>query len=130
MGAVGPSYSDIMKALPLRIAVCGGRDYDDFARVWKMIKRVHEQRPNLYVIHGAARGADLLASRAAQKLGVPDIHVPAQWDAFGKIAGPIRNGWILDLNPALVIAFPGGKGTANMIKQAHERHIEVWDLSK
>ena len=120
---------DILKALPLRIIVCGGRDYDNWIHVWRVIKRVHEHRPNLYVIHGSAAGADLLASRAAKKLGIPDIHVPAPWDFHGKGAGPIRNGWMLDLCPDLVIAFPGGRGTANMMKQARDRRIEVWDLS-
>lgn len=121
---------EILRALPLRIIVCGGRDYTDSHRVWRVIKRLHEHRPNLYVIHGAAKGADMLASHAARALGIPDIHVPAQWDAYGKGAGPIRNSWMLDLNPDLVIAFPGGRGTANMMKQARDRHVEVWDLSK
>lgn len=56
--------------------------------------------------------------------------VHANWEAFGAAAGPVRNRWMLDLEPDLVIAFPGGKGTKNMIEQAKKRGVPVMVISE
>lgn len=61
----------------------------------------------------------------ARKRGVPCAEVKAQWGELGPKAGPLRNGWMLRLKPDIVIAFPGGKGTANMVAQAIEAGVEV-----
>jgi hypothetical protein len=52
----------------------------------------------------------------------------AMWNRYGRGAGPIRNGWMLDLLPIYkLIAFPGGDGTANAVEQAYQREILVRD---
>lgn len=38
-------------------------------------------------------------------------------------AGPIRNSFMLALGPDLVLAFPGGRGTADMVRQASEAGV-------
>ena len=50
---------------------------------------------------------------------------PADWKRHGRAAGPIRNGEMLKDRPDLVVAFPGGKGTANMVTQATNAGIEI-----
>ena len=51
---------------------------------------------------------------------------PANWKKHGRAAGPIRNKQMLEeAKPDLVIAFPGGAGTANMVKQAREAGVKV-----
>jgi hypothetical protein len=45
----------------------------------------------LIVVHGAQRGADSMSGEIAQELGASTIPMPAEWDAYGKAAGPIRN---------------------------------------
>lgn len=48
----------------------------------------------------------------------------ADWNLYGKAAGAIRNTAMLDDHtPTLVVAFPDGKGTANMVRQAMARGI-------
>lgn len=82
------------------------------------------------VIEGAARGADQLAHEWAYGSGVPNDRYPADWDAFGNFAGPKRNKAMLDEgNPDLVIAFPGGAGTRNMIRQARKAGVEVVEIA-
>ncbi len=49
----------------------------------------------------------------------------AKWETYGKAAGPIRNREMLLNLPALVVAFPGGKGTADMVRQAERAGIPV-----
>jgi hypothetical protein len=54
---------------------------------------------------------------------------PAQWDRYGEAAGPIRNAWMLEFGkPDLVVAFPGGRGTADMISKARKAGIEVCEV--
>lgn len=63
-------------------------------------------------------------------LVVPYAIVPANWDVFDRRAGPVRNSWMLDLKPDLVIAFPGGRGTQNMVEQAKKRGIKVMTVEE
>jgi predicted Rossmann-fold nucleotide-binding protein len=41
------------------------------------------------------------------------------------MAGPIRNRLMLDLGAHAVLAFPGGAGTANMVRIAQEADVPV-----
>ena len=82
------------------------------------------------LFHGGARGADQAIASAADQLGWPQIACPAAWQQHGRAAGPIRNRQMLerslDLASALplgaallVITFPGSRGTASLVDQAH-----------
>ena len=81
-----------------------------------------------FIIQGGARGADSLAGLWAKSTGSPCAVVSANWDHYNKAAGAIRNRWMLELQPDLVVAFEGGYGTANMIKQAKQKGIEVIEV--
>jgi hypothetical protein len=73
-----------------------------------------------------ARGADSLAVRYAEQYKCPVEKFPALWDVHGRAAGPIRNQLMLDEGkPDLVLAFPGGRGTAHMIDIAEKAGVEV-----
>lgn len=77
------------------------------------------------IVHGAARGADLLAAHVAEELGYEVEAHPAQWDLHGRSAGFIRNEAMAQSDVDLVIAFPGGRGTADMIRRAESYSIPV-----
>ncbi|WP_254959099.1 MULTISPECIES: hypothetical protein [unclassified Cyanobium] len=84
------------------------------------------------LFHGGARGADAAIARAAHQLGWPALALPAAWERHGRAAGPIRNRELLQLAVAealahtspghstsvLVLAFPGGPGTASLVQLA------------
>lgn len=109
----------------MTIIVCGGRDYDDRERVFSVLDKL-EYDGNLYVVEGGARGADTLAADWAEVRGHHHITVPADWSAHGRAAGSIRNQLMLDkYKPNLVIAFPGGRGTADMIARAEKAGVPV-----
>jgi hypothetical protein len=79
------------------------------------------------LIAGGASGADTLAARWAQDRGVPTQVYMAEWERLGREAGPIRNQRMLtEGKPDLVVAFPGGKGTANMVAQARAAGVRVF----
>jgi hypothetical protein len=85
-------------------------------------------RPKV-IIHGAASGADTLAKKWARGNRCPDEAYYADWKAHGRAAGPIRNRLMIEEGkPDLVIAFPGGRGTENMKKQARAAGIEVIEV--
>ena len=113
----------------MNVLVCGGRDYSDYALFcWHM----HEIGKGgiKSVIHGAAPGADTLAGAWAKEHGVPVKAYPAAWNIHGRGAGPIRNQHMLDDGkPDLVIAFPGGRGTADMVRRANKAGIPVKEIT-
>jgi len=108
-----------------KILVCGGRDYADRAFLEKFLDNQHGVFAFTHVIHGDAPGADKLAHHWALSRGVQAIACPANWAAHGRKAGPLRNRRMAELLPDWVYAFPGGAGTASMVKIAQERGIDV-----
>lgn len=111
----------------MRVLVCGGRDYADRAAVFTELDALRERYGRLTVIQGGAPGADMLARMwCRDQNSVHMINEPADWKAHGKAAGPIRNGVMLaEHKPNLVLAFPGGHGTADMIRQAEAAGVPV-----
>ena len=110
-----------------RVLICGGREYDDARAMANAFDYLRERFPsyNPIIIHGGARGADTLAHIEARRRGWATAEMAANWQVHGKAAGPIRNGWMLNLRPDLVLAFPGGNGTADMVRQAQRRGVQV-----
>jgi hypothetical protein len=123
-----------------RILVCGGRHYgtyvtDDDLRVphreqieglRSCLNSLLVEFSDILIIHGKAKGADSLAEQWAIANNIEQLGFPAQWNKYGKAAGPLRNVQMLEEGkPDLVIAFPGGTGTAMMCKIASAAGVEV-----
>jgi predicted Rossmann-fold nucleotide-binding protein len=110
----------------IRVLVCGGRGFANSALLWETLDRLHATRCFGLVITGGARGADTLAHEWAVSRGIETVVYMAEWERLGRKAGPVRNQRMLqEGKPDLVIAFPGGRGTANMTGQADAAGIEV-----
>lgn len=113
----------------MRILVCGGRDFDNWSLLDMTLIRICWDVEEIIIIEGGARGADFLARVWAKHCGFEYEEYPADWNKYGKSAGYIRNKQMLtEGDPDLVVAFPGGKGTADMIKQAREAGVEVREI--
>lgn len=116
------------KALePFRVIICGGRDYEDYATLCRVCDyqlsnklRTHK----VIIICGKARGADTLGASWARDRGLDVENFPADWGLHGKKAGILRNTQMAEVAQAC-IAFPGGRGTANMIEQATTKGLIV-----
>jgi predicted Rossmann-fold nucleotide-binding protein len=110
----------------VKVIVCGGRDFRSPAQVWKELDALHAELGFTALMQGGATGVDAFAREwAARK---PEVHryvCRAEWDKYGKGAGPRRNARMLEWKPDLVIAFPGGIGTENMVKQATDAGVPV-----
>lgn len=114
----------------MRVLVCGGRDYASRERVYAVLDKLHRESGISRIIEGGARGADRLASDWADSVAVPTTRYEADWKAFGSFAGHMRNTTMLeDGQPDVVIAFAGGAGTRNMIRQARKAGVEVVEIA-
>lgn len=101
----------------MKTIIAGGRDYQLSHEDHKALNRLRESIPITEVVCGMARGADLGGHAWAKVLGIPIAEFPARWNLHGKRAGPMRNQEMAKYAEALV-AFPGGNGTADMVRQA------------
>jgi len=125
----------------MRVLACGSRTFEDAQSVWNVLRgfNLPSEKP-FVVIHGAARGADSHAANWAATQpygrGVKVEAYPADWDKYGKAAGPIRNQQMLDEGkPDLVIAFVDkplaeSRGTAHMVKIARAAGLPVYVVEK
>lgn len=111
------------------IIVCGGRDYANRDIVFGALTAIWMVNKFKTLHHGACQtGADRLAHDWCVKFHGFCVEKPwpANWIAFDKAAGPIRNReMLIGARPDLVVAFPGGKGTANMIALATAAGVPV-----
>lgn len=105
----------------MRVLVCGGRTYEE----WKTISKTLREINPTVIIQGGAPGADRLAAKWADVNNVPVITYPANWKQ-GKKSGPMRNAFMLqDSRADLVIAFPGGPGTKDMINKTRDAGVKI-----
>jgi len=111
----------------MKVLVCGGRSFADSALLDTVMVNVNVEYDGIdVIIEGDARGADKMAGRWADHMGIEKEVYPAKWNIYGKRAGYVRNQQMLDEgHPDLVVAFPGGRGTDMMCKIAEDAGVEV-----
>ncbi len=119
----------------MRVLVCGSRDFSDR---WTMLWFAGVFRNGDVLIEGGATGADTLARRCVESIGmaVRVLEYPAEWTKHGSAAGPIRNKQMLEEGrPDVVLAFvtkplAESKGTADMVRRAKKAGVPVYVVSK
>lgn len=117
------------------VVVCGSRDWADAQMIRARLRALPGEHKDITIIHGACSrringreiAADALAAEAARVLGCTVEPHPADWETYGKAAGPIRNRQMLDRCPDLVLAFQrnGSRGTQDCVDEARCRGIAV-----
>lgn len=112
----------------MKVLVCGGRNFHDGEIMLSTLLDIHATTPITHVIHGGASGADRFAGSWARNYGVQEVRCDANWGYYGPAAGPIRNNAMLALLPDIVVAFPGGKGTKNMVRLAKAAGFNVKEI--
>jgi hypothetical protein len=110
----------------LKILITGDRNWTN----WEVVADALSEFPrSALVIHGGAKGADTIAGKLAEQLGFSVHREPAQWEKYGRAAGPVRNKVMLDMEPDIVLAFhddlENSKGTRHCVESAKKRGIEV-----
>tara|TARA_A100001201_G_scaffold111214_1_gene95171 strand:+ start:74 stop:3061 length:2988 start_codon:yes stop_codon:yes gene_type:complete len=112
---------------PLNVIVAGGRNYSDYKTVKAKLddfRSTLKPGREINIISGGATGADSLGERYAKENNLDIRRFSADWNQHGKAAGPIRNEQMAAEGDVL-ISFPGGTGTKNMIKNMRSRGKRV-----
>ena len=112
-----------------RVIIAGTRTFDDYGLLcrhtdYKLSKIRMERR--IVIVSGAAKGADALGEEYARARGYKLVRYPADWERYGKAAGPIRND-LMARNADALIAYWDGKssGTLNMIETARNYGLKI-----
>jgi len=109
----------------MKVIVAGSRNCESLHEVKVAITKSKFHISEL--VCGCARGVDTIAEQWAIRNGIPVKRFPAEWDKYGKAAGPIRNGQMAEYADALVaVLYSGSRGTLNMIGQAKKKGLEVY----
>lgn len=113
----------------IRVLICGDRNWPD-SLFHVVLDKLSSLENVECVIEGEARGADMAGKLAGKCLDLQVIAFPAEWNKYGKAAGPIRNQQMLNEGkPTLVLAFhrdiKGSKGTGDMVYRAKKAGISV-----
>ena len=108
------------------LIIAGGRDFTDYELVKEKVDFYLQNvdKRDVIIVSGCARGADSLGERYAHENAMELWKFPADWDKHGKAAGHIRNAEMAEVATHL-IAFPGGRGTKNMIETAKKKGLTV-----
>lgn len=115
------------------VIVSGGRDYNEAERIWNLLDRLHKARGIDLICTGACKygGADLHAENWAKSREVDYVGLPAKFGRGGPKEGPKRNRRMIETcDPDLALCFPGGKGTASLMREAKKAGVWTVDLSK
>jgi predicted polyphosphate/ATP-dependent NAD kinase len=115
------------------VIITGGRNYRDFARVSQILSKLNL---DLLIHGGCPSGVDRFGEDFAKEFGKDSKVFEADWEAFGKFAGPKRNKEMMAFgkemvekgHKVVVIAFPGGNGTANAIENAKKLGLKVFRM--
>lgn len=104
----------------MNIAIVGSREFkDDVAVIHAISDYINQLPKDSVIISGGARGVDTWAELAAERAGLETLIFPANWKAYGKAAGMIRNKELVANCDRLVAFWDGkSKGTAHSIEQA------------
>ncbi len=109
----------------LKTIIAGGRNLTDY----KLVEEACKQAPWIIteVVSGMAKGVDSLGEEWANNHNIPIKQFPANWEKYGKRAGPIRNIEMGDYADALIAVYDGkSRGTGHMIDYAREKGLEVY----
>ena len=110
----------------MRVIVCGGCDFEVPAFVWRELDRLHAELGFTSLMQGGSAGVDRYAREwAAARPEVECFVCLAQWHRYGPAAALKRNARMLEWKPDLIIAFAGGSGAAELVKQATAAGVEV-----
>lgn len=129
-------YGDVNTLSELKILVTGDRNWTDRKAIDRELHNLAGNRMPPYdqitVIQGGASGADEIAHNITDGMGEHwvAVTVPADWNKYGRAAGPIRNQAMIDaFKPDIVLAFhsniKNSKGTIDCIEKANKAGIPV-----
>ena len=126
-GIHGSNFYPHSRGLSVKLVIAGGRDYFFSDEDTAKLDALHAEHSISEVVCGCASGADSEGAAWAATHGIFIAEFPADWQQFGRSAGPRRNQQMAAYADALAL-FPGGTGSANMLLQAQQHGLKIFDF--
>ncbi len=110
-----------------KVIIAGTRTFDDYEALKAYADyKLGQIKEDIEIISGGATGADALGERYAKEKGYTIKRFPADWNRYGKKAGPLRNKQMADYADALIVFWDGSsRGTKNMLEIAREQGLKI-----
>lgn len=112
----------------MKIIIAGGRDFNNYELLEKELYKILPRKRDepIEIVSGGATGADALGEKYAKEHFLRVKKFPANWDKWGKSAGPKRNTEMADYANILIAFYDGkSRGTANMILTAKIKNLKI-----
>lgn len=106
----------------MKTIIAGSRDFADYNLLKQNLDSYRLKHTITQIVSGGAKGADSLGERYSDEEGIDLVIFRADWDTYGRAAGPIRNRKMAEYADALIVVWNGtSKGTKNMIEEMHKQ---------
>lgn len=111
----------------MKLIIAGSRTFTDFKKLCEVCDQILQDQTDVEIVSGAYyKGADKLGEQYTIERGYKLTKFPADWERFGKAAGPKRNEQMANYADALIAFWDGkSKGTKNMIQIAEKENLKV-----
>lgn len=112
----------------MRVIIAGTRDFNDYPLLEAKLDYYlsNSKTESIVIVSGGASGADALGERYAKTRGFPLERYPADWQQYGRRAGPLRNERMAAVSDACILFWDGkSKGTKSMLHAARKKDIPV-----
>lgn len=124
------------RKIKARIIICGGRHFNDYEALESLVNSALTEKGldsnEVEIVSGHCEGADMLGELYAEKHGIVCKAFPAEWEKYGRAAGPIRNSQMIEYASEsaipIVVAFvsPRTKGTTDTVNKAIKRGFSIF----
>ena len=113
-----------------RVIIAGTRTFNNYTLLSsyadKLLAAKRAAGECIVIVSGHCTGADLLGEKYAVERGYMVEVYEAQWQLYGRAAGPMRNREMAEVSDALIAFWDGvSRGTKNMIDEARACGLAV-----
>ena len=102
----------------MRVAVCGGKEFMAKYLIGSVLLSLHRNSHISELLIGNCRGVDAIVAKWAERTGIPVSYYNSDWLAYGADADDVRNQILLAECPDIIVLFPGGKRTHDLLNKA------------
>ena len=108
--------------MELRVVIAGCRDYNNYQEAKEFIdlclSNIRKEN-KIIIVSGCASGADAIGEKYAAENGFEVEKYPADWEKYGRSAGPRRNRQMAEVSDYVICFWDGkSRGTKSMIDYA------------
>lgn len=109
----------------MKTIIAGSRDIQNYVVVSALIAKSGFKISK--VVCGTYWGVDLLGKRWAEENGIPVKEFPADWEKYGKSAGPRRNHAMARYADGLILIHHGTTGSLDMLSKAERFGLKIFE---